>query len=55
MIARVLPDQAAGRLLDYRVPECFGDSVGVGVAESVMIEFLEVGVREENPRLLPSN
>ncbi|MEI8387523.1 MAG: primosomal protein N', partial [Verrucomicrobiota bacterium] len=30
MIARVLPDQAAGRLLDYRVPECFGDSVGVG-------------------------
>ena len=30
MIARVLPDQAAGRLLDYRVPECFADSVGVG-------------------------
>ena len=30
MIVRVLPDQAAGRLLDYRVPECFADMVAVG-------------------------
>ncbi len=30
MFVRVLPDQAAGRLLDYRVPECFGDAVAVG-------------------------
>ncbi|MBE2202989.1 MAG: primosomal protein N' [Chthoniobacterales bacterium] len=30
MIVRVLPDQAAGRLLDYRVPEAFGSAVAVG-------------------------
>jgi primosomal protein N' (replication factor Y) (superfamily II helicase) len=30
MFVRVLPDQAAGRLLDYRVPECFADVVAVG-------------------------
>ena len=30
MFVRVLPDQAAGRLLDYRVPECFADKVAVG-------------------------
>ncbi len=30
MFVRVLPDQAAGRLLDYRVPAAFEGSVGVG-------------------------
>lgn len=30
MFARVLPDQAAGRLLDYRVPDAMRDHVGVG-------------------------
>jgi len=30
MFVRVLPDQAAGRLLDYRVPEALLASVGVG-------------------------
>ena len=30
MFVRVLPDQAAGRLLDYRVPESMKDSIGVG-------------------------
>jgi len=30
MYVRVLPDQAAGRLLDYRVPEVFEASVAVG-------------------------
>ena len=30
MIVRVLPDQAAGRLLDYVVPEIFAASVAVG-------------------------
>lgn len=30
MFVRVLPDQAAGRLLDYRVPEVFGTMVAVG-------------------------
>ena len=30
MFARVLPDQAAGRLLDYRVPESMKDSIGIG-------------------------
>ncbi len=30
MYVRVLPDQAAGRLLDYRVPEAFAGSVAVG-------------------------
>ena len=30
MFARVLPDQAAGRLLDYRIPESMASSIGVG-------------------------
>jgi len=30
MFVRVLPDQAAGRLLDYRVPEAFARSVAIG-------------------------
>ena len=30
MFARVLPDQAAGRLLDYRIPESMATSIGVG-------------------------
>ena len=30
MFARVLPDQAAGRLLDYRIPESMTSSIGVG-------------------------
>jgi len=30
MFVRVLPDQAAGRLLDYRVPAAFEGSIGVG-------------------------
>jgi len=30
MFARVLPDQAAGRLLDYRIPESIASSIGVG-------------------------
>jgi primosomal protein N' (replication factor Y) len=30
MFARVLPDQAAGRLLDYRVPESMQNALGVG-------------------------
>jgi len=30
MFVRVLPDQAAGRLLDYRVPDLLRDAMGVG-------------------------
>jgi len=30
MFARVLPDQAAGRLLDYRIPESMTNLIGVG-------------------------
>ena len=30
MFARVLPDQAAGKMLDYRVPEAMAEKIGVG-------------------------
>lgn len=60
MFVRVLPDQAAGRLLDYRVPEVFGTSVAVGsrvkvpvrtrVLTATVVEVLEYsdarGVRD---------
>ena len=30
MFVRVLPDQAAGKMLDYRVPEAMAEKIGVG-------------------------
>lgn len=51
MFVRVLPDQAAGRLLDYKVPGEFGSRVGVGsrvkvpvrtrVLNATVVEVLE--------------
>ncbi len=60
MFVRVLPDQAAGRLLDYRVPDALLDGMGVGsrvrvpvrtrLLTGTVVEMLETsdvrGVRE---------
>mgnify|MGYP006277332805 FL=1 len=60
MFARVLPDQAAGKMLDYRVPESMAEKIGVGsrvripvrtrILPGTVIELLEgcdyTGVKE---------
>lgn len=60
MFARVLPDQAAGKMLDYRVPEAMTEKIGVGsrvripvrirILPGTVIELLEecdfTGVKE---------